>query len=122
MPHIDLAIFQGYLSYMNVKTADLKNNLSRYLRHIRETGETILVCDRDEPVATLAPLRRSADAEWSRFRTEALARAAAAGLAMEIPPQRPMVARAFPPGGPLLASDGRTDVQTADLLRQGRPY
>jgi len=106
---------------MNVKTADLKNNLSRYLRHIRETGETILVCDRDEPVATLAPLQRDADAEWSRFRTEALARAAAAGLAMEIPPRRP-AARGFPRGGPRVAADGRTDVQTADLLRQGRPY
>jgi antitoxin (DNA-binding transcriptional repressor) of toxin-antitoxin stability system len=106
---------------MNVKTADLKNNLSRYLRHIRQTGETILVCDQDEPVATLAPLLRDPDSEWTRFRTEALARARVAGLELDIPSARAQ-RRAFPRALPAVAPDGRTDVQTADLLRQGRPY
>jgi len=31
---------------MQVKTAELKNNLSKYLRRVRELGETIIVCDR----------------------------------------------------------------------------
>ena len=106
---------------MNVKTADLKNNLSRYLRRIRETGETILVCDRERPVATLSPLQRDEDTEWRRVREEALARAKAAGLEIEMPLQRPPKS-AMPRLTPTAAPDGRTDVQTSDLLRQGKPY
>jgi antitoxin (DNA-binding transcriptional repressor) of toxin-antitoxin stability system len=106
---------------MNVKTADLKNNLSRYLRRIRETGETILVCDRDQPVATLAPLQRDGDSEWARFRTEAVARAEAVGLELDLPERRPPL-RALPRLMPGVAPDGRIDVQTADLLREGKPY
>jgi antitoxin (DNA-binding transcriptional repressor) of toxin-antitoxin stability system len=106
---------------MNVKTADLKNNLSRYLRHIRNTGETILVCERDRPVATLSPLQRDDDAEWRRFREEAQARAETAGLVIEIPAQRPAQS-ALPRLTPTVAPDGRTDVQTSALLRQEKPY
>ncbi|MGE9295574.1 MAG: type II toxin-antitoxin system Phd/YefM family antitoxin [Puniceicoccales bacterium] len=42
---------------MEVKTGVLKNQLSRYLRHVRETGETVTVLDRDTPVAELRPVR-----------------------------------------------------------------
>jgi len=35
--------------------AQLKNNLSRYLDHVR-AGETVLVLDRDRPVARIVPL------------------------------------------------------------------
>ena len=106
---------------MNVKTADLKNNLSRYLRRIRATGETILVCDRDRPVATLSPLQRDEDTEWCRVREEAMARAKAAGLEIEMPLRRPL-ASVLPRLTPTVAPDGRTDVQTSDLLRQGKSY
>jgi antitoxin (DNA-binding transcriptional repressor) of toxin-antitoxin stability system len=106
---------------MNVKTADLKNNLSRYLRHIRDTGESILVCDRERPVATLSPLQRDAGSEWCRLREETLARARAAGLEIEMPTQRPS-RPALPRLTPTVAPDGRTDVQTSDLLRQEKPY
>jgi len=41
---------------MEVKTGVLKNQLSRYLRHVRETGETVTVLDRDTPVAELRPI------------------------------------------------------------------
>jgi antitoxin (DNA-binding transcriptional repressor) of toxin-antitoxin stability system len=37
------------------RIAELKNNLSRYLQHVRGGG-TILVFDRDEAVAQIAPL------------------------------------------------------------------
>jgi antitoxin (DNA-binding transcriptional repressor) of toxin-antitoxin stability system len=106
---------------MNVKTADLKNNLSRYLRQIRKTGESIVVCDRDEPVATLSPLVRDADAEWTRYRTEALARAKEIGLKLDIPMQRPTKG-CMPSVRPIVAPDGRTDIRTIDLVRGGRDY
>ena len=39
---------------VNAKIADLKNNLSRYLAHVRRGGE-ITVLDRDTPVARIVP-------------------------------------------------------------------
>ena len=41
--------------YMDVKTGNLRNNLSRYLRRVRQTGDTIVVFDRDRPVAEIRP-------------------------------------------------------------------
>jgi len=40
------------------KIADLKNNLSRYLEHVKGGG-SVLVLDRDNPVAQIVPLDRS---------------------------------------------------------------
>jgi len=39
------------------KIAELKNHLSRYLDHVR-SGESVLVLDRDQPVAQIVPLSR----------------------------------------------------------------
>jgi len=111
----------GYVSFVKVKTADLKNNLSRYLRRVREMGETIIVCDRDEPVAALTPLTRNDDAEWTRQRAEALARASTLGLTLEIPLKRPRSA-CMRPTKPVVARDGRTDVRTIDLVRDNRGW
>ena len=38
-----------------VRIAELKNNLSRYLDHVK-AGGTVLVLDRDRPVAHIVPL------------------------------------------------------------------
>lgn len=55
MLRIDSRVKNSYLSYMHgVKIADLKNNLSRYLLHVRKGGE-ITVLDRDTPVARIVP-------------------------------------------------------------------
>src|SRR6266480_8068393 len=40
------------------RIAELKNNLSRYLEHVRGGG-SVLVLDRDRPVAQLVPLTRT---------------------------------------------------------------
>ena len=45
---------------MNVKTAELKNNLSRYLRRVR-AGKTLTVFDRDTAIAVLSPVPTSPD-------------------------------------------------------------
>jgi prevent-host-death family protein len=40
------------------RIAELKNNLSRYIAHVR-SGGTVLVLDRDEPVARIVPIERA---------------------------------------------------------------
>ena len=108
-------------SYMNVKTADLKNNLSRYLARIRQSGDTIIVCDRNEPVATLAPIPLRPDKEWETFRLKTLARAKKVGLSIEIPLRRPDRSKKTRVH-PTFAPDGRTDIRTIELVRKGRDY
>ena len=55
----------------SVNIADLKNNLSRYLRHVRR-GEEILIRDRKVPIAKIIPLPLAEE-----FDAELLALAAA---------------------------------------------
>lgn len=43
------------LVIMKVKVGHLKTHLSRYLKEIRKSGESIEVCLREEPVAYLTP-------------------------------------------------------------------
>lgn len=52
---VDLTIKKGQVSHVKVKTADLKANLSRYLRQVREQGESIEILLREETVAYLTP-------------------------------------------------------------------
>lgn len=40
---------------MEVKTGTLRNGLSRYLKRVRQTGNTITVLDRDVPIAEIRP-------------------------------------------------------------------
>ena len=42
---------------MKVKVGQLKTHLSKYLREIQETGETLEVCVREKPVAYLMPVQ-----------------------------------------------------------------
>ena len=70
----------GYVK--RVKIADLKNNLSRHLAHVRAGGD-LIVLDRDTPVARVVPFDRSpepgdratrADPYWTEERISALER------------------------------------------------
>lgn len=49
-----------------VKIGELKNNLSRYLKLVRQ-GETIRVLDRDEPIAELGPTKPTAKEVFARL-------------------------------------------------------
>lgn len=40
---------------MEVKTGELRNQLSRYLKRVRQTGDSITVMDRNRPVAEIIP-------------------------------------------------------------------
>ncbi len=111
---------------MQVKTAELKNNLSKYLRRVRETGESITVCDRDKPVAVLSPLPPEQvegveNREWLKERERILKKAKRLGIRLTMPKKKPRPMREL---GiyPTVAPDGRTDIKTIDLVRGGRDY
>ena len=53
---LTISMVRGYFSHMKqAKVSDLKNQLSRYLDYVRN-GETVLVLDRNIPVAELRPV------------------------------------------------------------------
>ncbi len=111
---------------MRVKTADLKNHLSKYLRRVRETGESITICDRDKPVAILSSLPADAagaveDRKWLDERERLLKKAKELGIRITVPTRRPRPMREIF-GEPPVAPDGRTDIKTIDLIRGGRDY
>ena len=58
MDSVDSALRDGYYSHMKkpVGTAELKNNLSAYLKLVRR-GASYVVTDRGEPVAELGPIK-----------------------------------------------------------------
>jgi len=67
------------------RIAELKNNLSRYLEHVRGGG-SVLVLDRDRPVAQIVPLHRaprgtgSSDERLARLERRGLIRRGSGGL------------------------------------------
>ena len=95
------------------KIADLKNNLSRYLSHVREGGE-VMVLDRDTPVARIVPFapreadrqgKGAKDAYWTRERIADLQRRGVLGagdpaaFAEWVKTHKPVK---MPPGSPSL--------------------
>lgn len=124
---LDMAKFlEEYGLIMQIKTAELKNNLSKYLRRVRETGEPITICDRDKPVAVLSPLSPEAveceeDREWLKERERILKKAKKLGVRLTLSRKRPRPMKELGLH-PTLAPDGRTDIKTIDLVRGGRDY
>jgi len=56
---LDRAHRDGYHGHVKkARIAELKNNLSRYLEHVKGGG-TVLVLERDQPVARIVPLPRA---------------------------------------------------------------
>jgi antitoxin (DNA-binding transcriptional repressor) of toxin-antitoxin stability system len=55
------------------RIAELKNDLSRYLRYVKGGG-SVLVLDRDEPVAQLVPLPKGPGGRTDDERLDALER------------------------------------------------
>src|SRR2546426_10295827 len=82
------------------KIANLKNNLSRYLEHVRGGG-SVLVLDRDRPVARLVPLphegARGASERLARLERQGLIRRGTGGRPPGLATRKP----ARPPGGGL---------------------
>jgi len=55
LDELDLATIFNDFGYVEVKTGQLRNQLSRYLRRVRQTGQSITVMDRNRPVAEIRP-------------------------------------------------------------------
>jgi len=110
----------GQIMVVKVKTAELKNNLSRYLRRVREAGETIVVCDRDKPVAVLGPLpAENLDPKQKVELDEMQLRFAEAGLQF----RRPTVpVTKLPKVRTTPAPDNRTDVVSVEEMRRARDW
>ncbi|MGB0062593.1 type II toxin-antitoxin system Phd/YefM family antitoxin, partial [Candidatus Binatus sp.] len=60
------------------KIAELRNGLSRYLDHVR-AGGSVVVYDRDTPIAEIVPLTRSKTRSKKDLDEERLARLEAKG-------------------------------------------
>lgn len=105
---------------VRVNTAELKNSLSKYLRRIRATHETITVCERNRPIAKLVPLVPDLAAEGERERQELARRARRLGIKLELSPPgaRPRDVEVRPE----VARDGQTDRATVEWVRGGRRY
>lgn len=104
---------------MKVKVANLKANLSRYLRQVQESGESIEICVRDERVAYLTPASAGVLDAGAARESEALRRRLqAAGLVLAAEGS----AQPLPRVQPVVAGDGRTDCRTVSALRAGRDW
>lgn len=85
---LDLAKLYLLCADVEVKTGILRNHLSRYLKRVRQTGDTIVVLDRNVPVAEIHPFHGdkaefSSDV-WSR-RKQYEAQAGCLEEAFELP-------------------------------------
>ncbi len=110
---------------MDVKTGDLKNNLSRYLKRLAETGEMITILDRNTPVARILPLRGKRgvkkDSSWTKERAALLKKAANLGINLSVSETRPAAFRDLRIV-PRTAPDGRTDIETVVRMRREKDY
>lgn len=109
---------------MRVKTGELKNNLSRYLKQLERTGESITILDRNRPVAKITPIRgkRGApESSWAKERAKLLDRAAKLGVKIHVSETEPV---SFKSLGikPRLAPDGRADIDTVAAMRREKDY
>jgi antitoxin (DNA-binding transcriptional repressor) of toxin-antitoxin stability system len=100
---------------MKIKVVDLKTNLSKVLRDIQSSGETLEVCVRESTVAYLSPIHpKQADTNPAREANQLSKRLAEVGLMVDVP---------HLPSGPISrpkihrAGDERTDVSTAQGIR-----
>ena len=108
---------KGQVGHMKVKTADLKANLSSYVRQVRESGEPVEILLREEAVAYLAPISGEQRQTAKQIQDmKALERAfKEIGLTCRMGRVGSKPSDVTP--APVVAGDGRTDVNTVDTMR-----
>lgn len=107
---------------MKVKSAELKANLSRYLKSVRETKESIEILIREEPVAFLTPIEQKSDIESTEEKKKLLhlkQALAKDGIILSLD-DIPTDTKPIPE--PVVASDGRTDINTVQELRAEKDW
>jgi prevent-host-death family protein len=106
---------------MDVKTGELKNRLSHYLRLV-EHGETITVLVRNRPVAKLVPaIKKPAASSWKIERERLIREAANLNITLHLPETEPKPFHSIKVS-PRVAPDGRTDISTMEMIRNEREY
>lgn len=109
---------------MKVKTGELKNNLSRYLKRMAETGESITILDRNRPVARITSIRGkrgTPETAWTKERAGLLARAAKLGIKISVPETEPKPLKSL--GIEPRAMAGRkTKMNTVVAMRREKNY
>jgi prevent-host-death family protein len=68
----------------SAKISELKNELSRYLRYVRR-GESVLILDRDRPVARIDPVRGPGSALSSEWLDDLVAAGVVRGPSAALP-------------------------------------
>jgi antitoxin (DNA-binding transcriptional repressor) of toxin-antitoxin stability system len=112
-----LVIIYDYIGHMKVKVADLKANLSRHLRYVRETGDKLDICMRENTVAYLTP----AQGDRSAGERDIEVKQRLAGVGVEI-------VGGHVKDGPLpviqssIAGDGQIDISTVSAMRGERNW
>jgi prevent-host-death family protein len=108
---------------MEVKTGELKNNLSRYIKRVTQTGEPVTILDRNNPVALLMPLRRkrSLPMGWEKEKLVLLALAAKHGIHLELPLKKPIPLRDIPIS-PRSSMSSKNGVNSIVEMRQEKNY
>lgn len=105
---------------VEVKTAELKAKLSRYLRLVREEGNTYVVLDRKTPVALLTPINRDAG-RLSVAEQILHARPSLEARGIRVRGPVAVSGRADCPD-PMPAPDGRTERSAIETVRGSRDY
>lgn len=110
-----------YISHMKVKIAELKANLSRHVKRVRETGESLEVCVREETVAYLTSATKGAPDSAAARETERLReQLRSAGLVWIAGSDTAIVSP--PEVTTSIAGDGRIDVSTVASERKDRRW
>lgn len=99
---------------MKVKVGELKTNLSNYLRRVRDNGEEIEVCIREEAVAYLVPSVNE------RKRSNAVLREKLAHTGLKLGSEFRAHKRKIPT--PRIADDNQVDVDTVKLMREQKDW
>ena len=102
---------------MRVKVGELKTHLSKYLRQLRQTGESIEVCVREEPVAYLTARPTGSQRSGREHLAEKLRRSGIRWTNAAHPPKKDLS-----PPSPGIAADGRTDRDTVAELRAEKDW
>jgi antitoxin (DNA-binding transcriptional repressor) of toxin-antitoxin stability system len=105
---------------VKVKIGELKARLSHYLRLVKESGDAIEVCAREETVAYLVPVNQRAPNPAELREMERLQRRfsnCGLRLAAGAPGQT-----ALPEPEPSVAGDKRTDIASVEGLRDGKGW
>lgn len=111
----------GHSGPMKVSSVELKTRLGHYLRTVERSGVPVEICVRNHPVAILMPHGAGGAGAPSGSVDEEVGRMLAlkqSGLAVESAPVR----GAPPKFEPVVADDGRTDVDTVASMRAGRSW